>query len=416
MSMDFIKRNLFLAIVVGVVAVGGMALVLLAGSIAPDDAVKERLDLSKRLEQRAGRSLVARTSLQAQREEVQKLIEQADSKVRELIKFNRGQFKVPMLPVPVDGKVEEFAAFPVDPQRYERFGMYYVFTQQYVDDMAKLRGELKAVTPPTEAELRKRIRDKGGAAPAADDPAMLMVADGKDDIRKKALDELRLEKACAGEVYVADDSFDMFFPEPSVAAVPAERLWGAMLNKWVQQEIVGAIRQTNEEVLKGRQVCVMNSAVKRLIKVEVIEEYARSDGQDTGGGKAIYRQGLPASPPCKDYDVVRYAFSVVMPSRHVLALSQNLMKRNLHTVLHVDMATPAEVKPGVSSQYIYGPEAVMEVTISAELKLLTEWTRGMYDKSAKQWIDGFPPLTPKETLRLLPKEALREEDVNYISK
>jgi hypothetical protein len=135
---------------------------------------------------------------------------------------------------------------------------------------------------------------------------------------------------------------------------------------------------------------------------------------------------------CRDYDVIRYNFTVVMAPRHLLALQRNLMARNLHTILKVDMVAPekapamqaagAPAAAAASSpvatmagRYYYGPEAVMQITVSAQLLLLTAWDRGTWDSEKNAWSPQYPPLMPVEALRLLPADALRQEDTKRIS-
>jgi hypothetical protein len=101
---------------------------------------------------------------------------------------------------------------------------------------------------------------------------------------------------------------------------------------------------------------------------------------------------------CPQFDVVRYSFTVVMPVRYLLDLEQNLLKRNYHTVLRVDIQ---DVPDDPESKYFYGSAPVKLVTIQGELLLLTDWER---------------PLMPEQSLVQLGSAALRPEDLERVQK
>ena len=114
----------------------------------------------------------------------------------------------------------------------------------------------------------------------------------------------------------------------------------------------------------------------------------------------------------KDFDVIRYNFQVVMPARYVPLLQRNLMERNFHTVLNTSMSA----YPMKDSQYYFGSDPVMLVTINSQMLLMTAWERGLWevDKSGKKVLK-YPPLMPREVLSTLPKEALRDLDNERLS-
>ena len=86
-----------------------------------------------------------------------------------------------------------------------------------------------------------------------------------------------------------------------------------------------------------------------------------------------------------DYDVVSYAFRVVMPSRHIPLLIKKLEQDKYHTVLSVQMsAIPQDTK------YYYGNDPELQVTLSCQFLILTSWER---------------ELMPAEFLKTLPESA-----------
>ena len=123
----------------------------------------------------------------------------------------------------------------------------------------------------------------------------------------------------------------------------------------------------------------------------------------------------------KNYDVVRYQFTVVMPMRYLSDLKLNLLRRTNHTILNVNMNKAATLpvtdgrrtRATADDLYYYGTDSVVEVTLGCELLLMTAWERGTYDFEAGKWSRQFPPLMPKEVLSNLQElvpDAIRQED------
>jgi len=295
--------------------------------------------------------------------------------------------------------------------------------------------------------------------------------------RAEALRSARVQKARDGLIYASAESFDTVFSGGEVIASDTE-LWQAQLNLWVTRDIVEAIKRTNEQVLARipeKKRNVVTSAVKRLVSVKVSETYYTSGkkaggfgGAPTGGRPPTWGPGkMPPGymppptmapdetyvpPPVggygrptpsrqqprrtpigesagtlsergstKTYDVIHYEFTVIMPWRHLELLQQNLLKRNLHTVLNVGIDPPGAAAPGGAStgrtsaeqRYYYGSEPVVQVTIMGELLLLTSWERGAWDDKANDWSKEFPALMPVEVLAALSNQdatAIRPED------
>jgi hypothetical protein len=148
---------------------------------------------------------------------------------------------------------------------------------------------------------------------------------------------------------------------------------------------------------------------------------ARSNAPSTVTGP-----GLTQHVCNKDYDVVQYKFTVMMPARHIPALQSNLMQRNFHTIIKVIVGNPESAVAANSApqpnallvpQYC-GPDAVIEVTFFGELLLLNSWERGTFDAASKSWT--MPPLIPAEVLKkefqdVGATSALRPEDIARIN-
>ena len=485
--MQFIKQNLFMTILIAAVVVGSALLFLLTGSFDPakTEALKKALQVSADAAQQANASKVNAKMLDQASLAVKKEKQATEEVIRKIVEMNRAGYSVPILAVGADGS-QMVPAFPFDTRQYDQYGLYFKFTDQYVRQIDQLREQLRPATPPTNTELTDLIARKSREAAAAGgvDPLVLAAVGGGvavDQVRRDAMNELRIGRAQGGLVFVdvkgaVDDPFDRFFREPIPFAEP-EKLWAAMVNYWVQSDIVAAINQTNADHIAKQGIqnpTVLNSAIKRLVKIDVTEDYFGGTGNVSGGvagGPAAWTPSAPVSDATRlaaeedarmlraaglavtelgggdttdltaskdmgltqmistqDYDVVRYSFAVIMPVGQILALEENLQKRNLHTILQVSMVspdfstttgTPAYNANGDTNPYTYGPEPVMKVTITGQLLLLTNWSRGTWEAEKTTddgqtvpagWSKQYPPLAPVAVLKTLPAEALREED------
>lgn len=155
-------------------------------------------------------------------------------------------------------------------------------------------------------------------------------------------------------------------------------------------------------------------------------------GGPFGGGGGVRRAATPrgnvggegsslTNRSCqKEYDVVHYEFTVVMPLRYLPLMQDNLLRRNKHTILNISMsevgqATSGNVRDAVvsDSALYYGTDPVVEITLEGEVLLMTSWERGTWDPKTNAWSEEFPPIMPEEVLQsinAINSEALREED------
>lgn len=255
----------------------------------------------------------------------------------------------------------------------------------------------------------------------------------------------KMSRTEKGLIYVDMDAIQLVFPV--VKANPNEaELWDAEISRWIFTDILEAIKQTNDQSLSAfgtststsvKKPTVLNSGIKRLVSMSVdsgyVTPYTSTQQRPSGGSSPAMRpthsidigprsgrssrstatgkqtgSGLTRRISCQDYDVVHYSFTVIMSMNHLLTLQQKLLERNLHTILGVRIV---EVVQAEDDLYYYGRDPVMQVTINGELQLLTEWTRGTWDKKARKWSSEFPPLVPVDVLKQeVMKSALRNED------
>ncbi|MFW6132939.1 MAG: hypothetical protein ACOC8F_03520 [Planctomycetota bacterium] len=280
--------------------------------------------------------------------------------------------------------------------------------------------------------------------------------------------DAKLQQARSGRIYADTTALDRYFPEDEYNLNPTE-LWQMQVNKWVQTDILEAIQGTNEEVLGSlpdEAQNVLHAAVKRLVSVRVARRYytsgeapespaieapeygdmERAMGGEPGAWGGAYtprartaqaRGGTLTGHVCsKDFDVVHYGFTVIMPERHVARLMRHLTRDTYHTVLQCELAQvgesdPIELPGGLEAretrrtsggaderrepgEYYYGPEPVLAVTFVGELLLQTDWARGKPnpDKDAETpWLIWDPDRDPKDPWRpsprpLIPPQAL----------
>jgi len=444
--MQFLRDNIFLiGVLAALVVVGGIF--ILVASIASND-VDEALDqraavassLSAVLVKPVNEAVVA-----AEKQRVSAIRSAAEQAEEICVQWNRRNYDVFVLKTS-DGQVK---AFPVDEQVYERHGLRFKFPREYNRKLSELVARLSPAKVPTEQELEdelerrlqvleieERKAGKDAAAPKAKGvdkrPAfnVLKVAPGKKDesginarATQEAIDAMKLRGAGSGLTFISLDSLDRYFGEEVLIRPSFQKLWEAQLNYWVTRDILTAIDQTNQQVLRAGQQArkpnVLNAAIKRLVKIDISEGYYWGNAS---GGSSIRGGGHMASPSVgrggsltqhicnKFYDVIRYEFSVIMPTRYLPVLQRNLLKQNFHTILQVEIG-PFEDKQKITGTpqkmdlYYYGPEPVVQVTLHGELLLLTEWERGKWDYNTRAWSKKYPPLMPKEALDRIIRDA-----------
>lgn len=112
------------------------------------------------------------------------------------------------------------------------------------------------------------------------------------------------------------------------------------------------------------------------------------------------------------YNVVRYSFTVIMPTRYVPVLQSKLVSLNYHTILNQDIAPVSATAEG-TGVYYYGTEPVRQVTFTGELLLLSDWVRGTWDEDAETWT--HLPLMPISVMQSeLQPAQLRPTDQQLI--
>jgi hypothetical protein len=295
------------------------------------------------------------------------------------------------------------------------------------------------------------------------------------------LDVVRSDEATERVTAAAQKGFDLFDADALIAAARAVDvdLLAALLDAATQKEIVLAVAK-----LPSDENSVLASGVRSLEKITVNRSYVTS-AASTSSSSSASRSSTPANAPpggpqgyggggydpygggygmqsaaatptgpntagftgrgsSKDYDVVHYNFTVVMPPQRILDLTKALYSLGFHTVLNVEftalsapppVATATGARGGAAATatdtsvvpLYYGPGPMARVTISGELLLPTALQRGVVAPStAGQSMSGqqtettwvVAPLVPYEVLAELQSrasDALRPEDVKRIN-
>ncbi len=461
--MRFIKENIFYVILAGIL------LVVICTVVAVGIPVTD--DIEKRWDKREGtHDLVQRNRRWPQvnqdvvdqgRGRLERMKAQARCVAADSVRWNSRNYKVLMLPKFETGRVVgEVRAFPIDRRTYRRYGLRFEFTRLYLEKLKEMIAKLEPTSPPTDSEIEaeiadkqaklereavreRRIEEKGRAVDTAargrgDDSTEWREADVAARAKELALKSATLQKATGGLIYIEVQDLDVDFPEPRTNPSDAD-LWAAQWNLWVTQDVLEAIKQTNNEALRAggtspKKHHVMNAAVKRLVSLEITTDYVAGQekpGRPTypvhggapfgAGGAGPSRQqaekgNLTQRVSTKLYDVIHYKFSVIMPMRYLQALQKNLENLNYHTILNVQMEEVVD-KDRASKEglYYYGTDPVMKVTFDGELLLLTDWQRGKWDDQNNSWSKEYPPLVPLEVLMQRSLEsALRDEDKRRI--
>jgi hypothetical protein len=330
--------------------------------------------------------------------------------------WNKGTFTVLSTTLlDEQGKERTIQAFPMDRKLYNQYSpqLQFNLTKSYLAELEAMVPALKPATAGTDLQVQTETVFRKKKLSHTEE--FLHVSEDNPILNQRAVElarqAVRVGSAQDKLIYIGPESLDVVFPQP--ANDPSdERLWDAQINLWVTSEILGAIGSFNEEIVAEIQqarpdepVSVGISGVKRLMRLSVVVP-GGAGGTALAGAAS---RALTKRESTQLYDPVYYEFTVIMPLRYVGRFQKELMNRNYHTILGLQMAPMVQ---GPQDLYYYGPEAVMRVTFTGELLLLTAWARGTWDPAADAWSTEYPPLMPKAILAKLPAGALRPEDKN----
>lgn len=168
-------------------------------------------------------------------------------------------------------------------------------------------------------------------------------------------------------------SFDI---SPIVATdqppTPAE-MWYAQMSMWLQQDVVEAVREVNNEVarqLPEEESHVANMPVKRIVSVDV-------DGYVTGPSTVVPFPSLASKQvevpvesftgrvSNEQFDVIRLSLRAIVDQRDILKLVDAMTRTNFYQLigLRYTLVPPDDVR---NDGFFYGSEPVVEVTLTFE--------------------------------------------------
>lgn len=359
--MQFLRDNLLYVCVIAVVVVAAAGLLPMASSWGfagdVDKALEQRKELDRDMD-RVGTPAVNAKILANEHKRVA-MVRQAQNEVLAMsTRWNGRHYRPFVLTFNTAKGPRQIPAFPIDRRLYQQYGLSFKVTDIYRTKLEDLRPPLRPVPKFTDAERQKRTLH------------WERVLGEREDMRDKtarelADEELLIQKAGKGLVYFEPEALDVVrLPETS-QATPVQ-MYHAMLNYWVTSDILAAVKAANDEAAAAarargiKEPGVTEAAVKEILKIDIDEDYSRAQ-----------RRSFTGHETCKDYSVISYRLTVVMPLSSLAGFQRQLLERNYHTIVNVQ-ADEAERK---KDRY-YGTAPVMRVTLTCELILLAGWERG----------------------------------------
>ncbi len=272
------------------------------------------------------------------------------------------------------------------------------------------------------------------------------------DARAKAIENLKALKVRDEKFYVTAKSMAL---HPLVDRPGRSEIWKAWLNLLLHERVITSILATNNAAAgpDAKDWKIRDAAIKRMVKMTIglpgasegkTRLYHR-EGEDpysshgstrsgfavsSGSGSAAtalsFADSLTQRTCSRDYDVVNFDLTIVMRSAELNRFIYVLQKGDFLTVVKYrigepgaalpvatgmpeappDMANVAGPPTGASNSeeemYYYGPDPVIQVTLTLEALFFAQW------RSEK--------LMPSKMLSLLPYDALREEDIARLRK
>ncbi len=412
--MSFLKNNAFLVATGAALVVGVAVIAVLGSSWRGDfaDHARRRSDPSRDLANVAKR-LVNQNVLDADRKAVAGMRTEHRKVADRFFARTAGSYKVMQFEPGDLGAEKPQPAFPI---RSELMRMQ--FAKAYERNLKQLLQPLKPTWRPTDDEIRQLRQavtkktelagERTGAAvpgevyhpPLEAEPGGL---GGPETVKKDPfqveLEKLVAAKAAAGTIY-ADASVLHPRLRTEVRYNDSE-LYLAEVARWVHQDVVEAIRQTNAAAppRHGERKGVAASAVRQLVSSRLVgyvvnvgmgSQSGIAGGGDLAGGQPrpvggavggltpgmpqrtmqtylglVGGGGLGAGQELERfgavggglgggqtlawltgratnrlYDVVHYEVKVLMDDRDVVRLFENLLRQNYHTILDVTTARP----------------------------------------------------------------------------
>jgi hypothetical protein len=218
-----------------------------------------------------------------------------------------------------------------------------------------------------------------------------------------------VKKARSIRIYAATDTSFQVSPMAysANAPTPAE-MWYAQVGLWVQEDLVNAIAQLNEEAaqkLAAQDVNVANLPVKRIESIRV-HGYIDSKGSlvPFPGGDSTSGSRSAAAPPMSasftgrraddQFDVVRLTLTAVVDERDLLELVDAITRANFYQLVDIEYKT---LDPAATAGYFYGDAPVVEAVLDFEGYMARKIYKAMMPEEVLKalGISGKEPAKPQ---------------------
>jgi hypothetical protein len=165
-----------------------------------------------------------------------------------------------------------------------------------------------------------------------------------------------------------------------------DEMWYAQVGLWIQQDIVAAIADLNEEAaqqLPEDQVYVENMPVKRLQAIRVMG-YLTESGPIPFAAYSAGPGGMPLEIQASFtgrksnalFDVVRFRMTVVVDQRALLQLIDRITRQNFYQLLEMDYRAVSADDPDIRDGYLYGAAPIVRANLHFEGYM----ARNVYEK------------------------------------
>ena len=311
--------------------------------------------------------LLAEHKTAAQAAEMQRRRVELEQQIEELhhiaTKINRRE---PLLP----------DIFPVGEKAFSRVR----FAELYRAEIDKLPGMLQGGEPPTPAEIEasradlaewmKTDRIEAQAGPP--DQRRLPAGSGRTQ-PDLVTSYLRMLKSQRLRCYVDEQTFDRAPLYETGATPTVEELWFAQVGLWIQQDVVAAIADLNDDVARtvGRGASVAELPVKRLSHLYILGyQLERGLLPFPAASVQSYEKCMPArvsftQRKCdRDFDVVVFRLVAVIDQRDLPQLIDRICTQNFYQFTAVSYCAVSEKE--ADAGYLYGQEPVIRVDLELE--------------------------------------------------
>lgn len=191
------------------------------------------------------------------------------------------------------------------------------------------------------------------------------------------------------------------------APTPADA-WFAQLTLWIMEDVTDAIAAINKEAadaVAAGDAFIEQMPIKRVVAMDVLG-YETAQGRipaparaaTAGAGRHLFGAGNgPTHTGRKSneqYDVVRFALTLVVDQRDLLKIVDRISRENFFTCVGLSYQQVNRVEDELKEGYFYGTDPVIRATLDFEAYLSRE---------------VFQPLMPDAILELLGIKAKEPE-------